>query len=150
MQTPDEILNKSPWFKQMLARLKRQLALQERFYNLVGSPYQDKCQVSRFQDGILYLVTSAAWSSRIYYDAPRIIANLKKDPAFAGIEGLRCSVAPVEVNLEPAPEPTKGSLKREKMPINANVAEALSHCAESVTDPELKKALERLAARGKL
>ncbi len=146
MQKTDEILNKSPGLHQILARIKHQRLLQEQFITLIGSPFKDKCQVSRFQDGILYLVTSATWASRVYYEAPRIIAELKVAPIFKDIQGIRCSVAPI-ASLEQDWVASSIQLTSQKSPPSAEVIESLMQCAESIQDPDLKKTFKRLASR---
>jgi hypothetical protein len=98
-------------------------------------------QVAGLNDGELHLVTpSAAIATRIKYSQKSIIGILKTRRGDKPIKTIRISVRPIFDKPE-RPD-------REALPPNAANARQLEAAADHVSDPELKEALRRLAARG--
>ena len=102
---------------------------------------RSEVQVAGLEDGELHLMTpSAAIATRIKYSQKSIIGLLKTRRGDKPIHRVKVSVRPVfdkpELPL------------REAIPPNAANARQLEAAAVHVTDPELKQALRKLAARG--
>lgn len=97
-------------------------------------------QVAGLNNGELHLVTpSAAIATRIKYSQKSIIGILKTRRGDKPIQSIKVSVRPIFDKPEP-PE-------RLAIPPNAANALQLEAAANHISDPELKKALRKLAAR---
>ncbi|ERL50716.1 hypothetical protein BJB45_06170 [Halomonas huangheensis] len=94
--------------------------------------------VGGYESGRLTLITDgAAWLTRLRYEQPRLLQLLHQLPEFQAVTGFHLKVRPVR----PARIPP-----RQSRHLSANAGNEVSSCAADVDDPELKRALERLAS----
>jgi hypothetical protein len=94
--------------------------------------------VGGFRDGRLTLITDrAVWLTRLRYEQPRLLTLLHELPGFEAVHGFTLKVRPVR--------PVKAPLRQVRH-LPARAADEIASCAADVTDPRLKRALERLAA----
>jgi hypothetical protein len=102
----------------------------------------DHCRAARLDAGTLHLVTdSAAWRARLHFYSARIIRHFNRIDKFP-LQRVRVRVGRVTPS-EPAPPARPGPA-----PIPPDTARAFATLAGEVDDPGLRRALERLAARG--
>ncbi|WP_290787310.1 DciA family protein [Halomonas sp.] len=94
--------------------------------------------VGGFREGRLTLITDgAAWLTRLRYEQARLLELLHQLPGFEAVTGFTFKVRPVR--------PVKVPLRQVRH-LPAGAADELSSCAEDVSNPRLKAALQRLAA----
>lgn len=98
------------------------------------------CQVASWREGTLLLVvTDAHWATRLRYQQRRLQRDLQALQEFHGLLRILFKVEPLRGG---APRQRAGAM------ISSDAAEALQATAEGISDPALRAALERLAARG--
>ncbi|MFG6178076.1 DUF721 domain-containing protein [Halomonas sp. THAF12] len=98
----------------------------------------DHMFVGGFHQGRLTVITDrAVWLTRLRYEQARLLALLHELPGFSAVTGFDFKVRPVR--------PPKAPVRQTRR-LPASAADELTSCAEDVTDPRLKSALERLAS----
>lgn len=112
--------------------------LQMIFVSLVDDEWCENSEIANFEDGKLILcVPHPGWATRLRYETPRIIANLRKDPHFHSLREIRCKISPRLPNVS--------SPISRHLPIAAS--NILQETALTMSDGSLKAALLRLANR---
>ncbi|MBD1597446.1 DUF721 domain-containing protein [Pseudomonas typographi] len=97
------------------------------------------CRVASWREGTLLLVvTDAHWATRLRYQQRRLQRDLQ---ALQEFYGLRRILFKVEPSRAGTPRGRAGAV------LSARAAEALQATADGISDPALRAALERLAAR---
>jgi len=98
------------------------------------------CSVRQFHDNCLVLqVHSPIWVSRIRQQESSLIRHLRQTREFAGITTIKLEVVPRQVTVKhKRRKPQRPGLSRQ-------ARSCLSTAATQVSDPELGKALQRLA-----
>ncbi len=92
-------------------------------------------------DGCLVLqAASPVWAAQLRFKTPEILANLRRNAAFADVRSIRIR------NDLGAVEPTTSPVRPLRM--SRDSAAALRAQADTIADPALRAALERLARRG--
>lgn len=116
-----------------LARLNRQIQA------ILDQPLTDHCQVARCEDNVLVLSSdSPVWAARLRYYIPTLLLQLKQNiPALQGLKDIKIVVHPT------APPPAEAPQSERK--ISSKAAESISAMAQTVDNPGLRAALERLA-----
>lgn len=100
------------------------------------------CRVAGVSNGVLTLVVdSPAWRARLHFYSSRIIRDCRRSGKF-GVERVRVRVGRPDPVSPPAP---RRDAPRRLPPASARAFAAL---AELTADPELCRALERLASDG--
>lgn len=101
------------------------------------------CHVANVTDGALVLCAeSAAWTTRLRFHAPTLLAALRVQPEFTALHEIRVRVASPRAATPPPPTAHTPRLP----PAAADHLKAAAACIEA---PALKAALLRLAARGR-
>jgi hypothetical protein len=102
-----------------------------------------RCHVANVSEGVLILCAeSAAWTTRLRFHAPTLLAALRVQPEFTALHEIRVRVAtpqaaPRTPPATPAPQ------------LPAAAADHLRAAAACIEAPALRAALLRLAARGR-
>jgi hypothetical protein len=99
----------------------------------------------RYVAGLLFLqVNTPAWASRLRHEKPALIDLLRKSPSFRDLGDIRFRVIPIEPAVaRQSPTPTAPSR------ISTNASRIVAQTAESIADPSLRAALERLARQAR-
>ena len=85
-------------------------------------------------------VHSAAWATRLRFQAPNLIPDLRAtNPVFASLETIRVKV------LAPDKAATVSPTKSAGPAMSKDNAQGINTLSESIEDPELQQALQRLA-----
>lgn len=99
------------------------------------------CRVANVADGVLVLCSdSAAWTTRLRFHAPVLLAALRVQPELADLREIRVRVGAPQTPEAPAPLHTP-----HLPPAAADHLRAAAACTEA---PALRAALLRLASRG--
>lgn len=124
----------------LLQRSSRLEKLQKRVESLLPAGAVEHCRVINLRDNTLLLsVDSTAWATRLRYLQQAMIAELR-DGGLPQLQGIQIRVAPVSMPAVKHHRTAK---------LSSQAATDIKACAESIADPELRKALLRLAGRGK-
>ena len=137
------IVTQNPAIRQLLDEAARFGDLTERARGIVGPTLATHIigTVMR-HDSLIVLADSAAWAAKLRYQTPILLDQLPRvHPQYSQIRAVRIKVAvprtPSERNPMSAAE------------IGDRAVDALNQQAECVGDPDLARALKRLASRGK-
>lgn len=139
-QILDKFLNSSnPELEGLVTHAKQLRRLQGQFQHVVSENLAKNCQVANFQQGILTLCCqSAAWATRAKMDKMQIVAVLRESSTFSHLDDIRVITNPVTQAIE-----KKEKIKEISM--SDQSASIISSMAESISDPDLSSALQRLA-----
>ena len=124
-------------------RVDEDCRLQQAWHACVPEPLGSHVHPVRYVAGLLFLqVHTPAWASRLRREKPALVGLLRKSPAFRDIGDIRFRVTPIEpiASRMPAAPPAPSR-------ISAHAADVVAKTAESIVDPSLRQALERLARR---
>lgn len=109
------------------------------FNNLLPE-WAQQCEVGNYDNGLLTLIVPhASWATRIRYETPALIAQLKDSPQFATLHSIKCRIIPAQ--SPPVNRPIKH--------LPQFVCQLLQQTAESIQHAPLKTALLQLASRFK-
>ncbi len=116
---------------QYLHRLDRLLG------KLLDAESRLHCRVGNVRDGVLILYTdSTAWATRLRYQTPALLQQLKQRRGLEGLQQIELRVLPKE----------KKEVSYQQAKLSQEASSCLTSCAESVEDEGLSGALRRLAA----
>lgn len=112
--------------------------LEQSLTSVLDQPLTDHCRIARCdREQLVNQVDSPVWASRLRYYVPTLLTELKQNiPALQGLKSIKIHVAPATPPPTDKPPPQRA--------ISENAAEHISAVAESVTDPALRAALQRL------
>ena len=110
------------------------------WYRAAPVAFQQRCRPTRYQNNCLVLeVESSVWLSRVRQKQQTLIRHLQQDRDFASLSDIRLVVSPRQ---SPAmPRQTSSHHKK----ISSEHKEMLLSSASDLSDPELKRSLQRLA-----
>jgi hypothetical protein len=143
---------KTPGFKtinslsnEILRRFGGQLdrlgSLRARWHRLVGQPMAGHSEPTCFEGGRLTVtVPSPAWASRLRQQEAGLVRALRTDPEFRALRDIKMRVQPTDPVMKLSPATTRGPSR-----ISSQAARLVRSVAETVDDPQLRAALERLA-----
>lgn len=100
------------------------------------------CRVANIRERTLILhVSSTAWMTRLRYQLPRLLEELRQESSLTQLQEIQLRVEPPA-----APKAEHKQVRRAAM--SADAAHCIESCASSIEDAQLRSALERLARRG--
>jgi len=118
--------------------------LRHAWHACVPEPLGSHVEPVRYVSGLLFLqVNTPAWASRLRHEKPALLELLRKNSVFRDIGDIRFRVVPIEPPTKIAAAPPKPSR------LSARAATVVAQTAESIADPALRAALERLAQSGR-
>jgi len=125
----------------LLARSRQQRKLDTLLSELLPDPLKAHCRILSISNSVLVLAAdSPVWAARLRFHAPQLVRQLARRES-GKRHTIHVRVRPPETDLPMPPrKPVTGR------PGTQGVA-ALQQAAQSVSDPELKTALLRLARR---
>ncbi|MBE0509686.1 MAG: DUF721 domain-containing protein [Chromatiales bacterium] len=126
----------------LLLRGKQLLQIEHRVLACLDIEAATHCRLLNLRDGELILgVDSPAWSSRLRYQIPSLLDCARRLEGLAGLKAIQLKLLPKsEIPLTPP---------RENMQMSRESALTLQSCAQHISHPPLRVALEALAARRK-
>lgn len=134
------LAKKSPYYAQLLQQASLLERLNQLFVQMLSPSLRNHCRIAAINKDVLVChVDSAAWATRLRYEQQTVLASLKHDQSLPPLRSIRIQVRPARGN------PTRKILNITHP--SAPVAEQAFQDAENITDPKLKKALQRLARR---
>jgi hypothetical protein len=116
--------------------------LRARWHALIGEPTAGHSEPTLYEGGRLTVtVRSPAWASRVRQKEAGLMRALRADPAFRGLRELRVRIQPTDPVVKPAAAPARRPSR-----ISPRAARMVQSVAASVSDPDLRAALERLGS----
>lgn len=106
----------------------------------IPEPLASHVRPVRYAAGTLFVhVDTSAWASRLRHQQPALVSALKGVPLFRDLVDFRFRVVPLEA---PAP---RAAVKPTPSRLSAKAAKTVADAARTVSNPDLRAALERLA-----
>ncbi len=137
-QTIAHLLSKpdSGAFEATINRSKQLLQLRQRLQNLLDEDLVSHCLLLNSRNGMLIMACdSTAWATRLRYHVPALLNGLRE----SGLESLQN----IQIKVQPVTHtPVRSG---NKASISSHGAYCLKQCANTIADPALRRALERLA-----
>jgi hypothetical protein len=94
-----------------------------------------------YEGGVLSVgVDSPAWASRLRQQTASLLRVLRHEPALKGLRDFKIRIQPTKPRLAAAPVPVRLPSR-----LSPRTARLIQGVAESIADPDLRAALERLA-----
>jgi hypothetical protein len=129
---------KSGQLSQLLVQADMLAMLNGHLKHLLETPLNDHCQVLALRGQTLILAAdSPVWAARLRFHIPRLVKQFSRLQTVP-LSTIRVKVCPISRPTAPANRPAP---KRR----GAAGKRALLQAAETVSDPELKSALQKLA-----
>lgn len=122
----------------LVTTTRRLRQLNQHLSAVLDVPLTDHCQVARYDtEQLIIQVDSPVWASRLRYYIPTLLQELKQNiPDLQGLKSIKMHVAPA------APAPVEKS--PEKREITPAASQNIQAMAETIDDPALREALQRL------
>lgn len=106
-------------------------------------PLAKHCQVVNVRTGKLILkLDSPAWATQVRFNSPNLLSALRQNPLYAGLAGIDFYVNPDAVM-----DKTPAKIVGKKPSLSVNAKQSLLSAAETITNPQLRAILEKIAAR---
>ena len=116
--------------------------IDEVLQRILPSELASHCRTMSISETTLTIeANSSAWAMRLRYLVPELKQQLRTFPTTASIQFIQCRVRPAK-KATAAP-------KRAPMALSRSSCEVIRSSAESISSPELKAALLRLATHHK-
>jgi hypothetical protein len=136
----DKLLGGSK-YASLLNRARALMSLEAHIRELLPAPLKEHCRLLAVRDETLVLAAdSPVWASRLRFHAPLLVKQLSQLRA-VNLRTIRVRVRPPEAST------ATPDYRRPAKRCGAAGTAAIQQAAESVSDPELKTALLRLAGR---
>jgi hypothetical protein len=101
------------------------------------------CRVANLRDGILILsTTSPAWNHKLRFITLDLLSALRKNPLWSGLKAIE-----IRVDYLAQPENNITTNLKKPHPLSTENAKILLELAESISNPALASAIERLAKK---
>jgi hypothetical protein len=131
-------LKRSSQLAQLLARARQQASLDAGLKTLLEAPVGDHCQVLALRNQVLVVAAdSPVWAVRLRFLLPRLVKQLSRQFSVP-ISTVKVRVNPIQQTPAPKKRPIPGRC-------GPAGRQAALLAAQSVSDPDLKSALLKLA-----
>lgn len=124
-------------FEQTIQRSKQLLQVSHRLQSRLDTELASHCQLLNLRDGMAIIACdSTAWATRMRYQIPTLLEALRQ---LSGLENLR------DIQLRVQPVTLTPQQPKFRAVLSSHGAYCLQQCANTINDPALRNALERLA-----
>ncbi len=128
----------------VLSKVKAIQTLNQTIIPMLDESLQKYCQVANLTNGVLVLLTAnGSVATQMRYTIPDLLKKLRGNPSLRHIREVQCKVRPpVEVDV------VRGGVKTKRKKVallSTETAETLMDMAETIEDPELRAAMQRIA-----
>lgn len=137
-KVPAVLLREARPLQSLFSEAQRLSQLQQLLDAQLEPAAREHCKVAAWREGILLLIVSdGQWATRLRYREKRLLKQLGELAGFSGLQRISFKVRP------PASAPP-GSNRQ--VSLSPTAARSIKASAESISDPQLRAALERLAS----
>ncbi|MFL6622921.1 MAG: DciA family protein [Sulfurifustaceae bacterium] len=124
-------------------RIDEDLRLRQVWIRSIPDPLASRARPVRYVDGLLFVhADTPAWANRVHHQKSALMTSLRRDPSLRDLREIRVRAVP----RDPVDAPSAAS--RRPTRLSASAARIIAETAATITHPELRAALERLAALG--
>ena len=139
-QHTSSIIQRQSVLRVIMRNASRFAALEQIVHAQLPSAAAPFCHLANYQNGrLVLLIDNALWVTRLRYQQNQLLERLARYPDFADLQRIQLKVKP-----NPSFH-TKSEEDAEKNHLSREAGDMLKSCAENITDPQLRAALERLA-----
>ncbi|MFJ3482319.1 DUF721 domain-containing protein [Pseudomonas sp. NPDC090202] len=140
-RAPAVLLREARPLKAIFNHAQRLAHLQRLLESQLQPAAREHCHVASWREGTLLLVvTDGHWATRLRYQQKRLQRQLAAFKEFANLTRVQFKVQPAT---------THRGTTGQGAGLSAEAAETISSTAEGISDPNLRAALERLAAHAR-
>lgn len=140
-RAPAVLLREAKPLKTLFSQAQRLSHLQRLFESQLQPAAREHCYVASWREGsLLLIVTDGHWATRLRYQQKRLQRDLQALEEFSSLTRILFKVQPPTVQ-------SKAGARSIDLSISAG--ENIQATAEGISDPNLRAALERLAAHAK-
>lgn len=140
-RAPAVLLREAKPLKALFSHAQRLSHLQRLFESQLQPAAREHCYVASWREGnLLLIVTDGHWATRLRYQQKRLQRDLQALEEFSSLTRILFKVQPPTVQ-------SKASERSIDLSISAG--ENIQATADGISDPNLRAALERLAAHAK-
>jgi hypothetical protein len=140
-RAPAVLLREATPLKALFSQAQRLSHLQRLFESQLQPAAREHCYVASWREGsLLLIVTDGHWATRLRYQQKRLQRDLQALEEFSSLTRILFKVQPPTVQ-------SKAGARSIDLSISAG--ENIQATAEGISDPNLRAALERLAAHAK-
>ncbi|NKF28594.1 DUF721 domain-containing protein [Pseudomonas sp. BGM005] len=140
-RAPAVLLREARPLKAILGHAQRLAHLQRLLESQLQPAAREHCHVAKWREGeLLLIVTDGHWATRLRYQQKRLQRQLQMFDEFANLTRIKFAVRPPPLQRE-ANGPT--------IDLSTDAAATIQATADGISDPNLRAALERLAAHAK-
>ncbi len=126
-------------FEQTIQRSEKLRQLWHRLRRKLDADLASHCQLQNLRDGMLIIACdSTAWATRLRYQIPTLLEAMHHIMGHEGIHDIQIRVQPVS---------QKTQQQSARATLSSHGAHCLKQCADTISDPALRQALEQLAKR---
>ena len=137
-RAPSALLREAKPLKALFSAAQRLDRLQHLLESQLQPAAREHCHLASWREGcLLLIVTDGHWATRLRYQQRRLERQLQLLEEFAGLQRILFKVQP---SYTPKPA------AKHSMVLSSAAAESLQTTADSISDPKLRAALERLAS----
>ncbi|WP_085714486.1 DUF721 domain-containing protein [Pseudomonas sp. B28(2017)] len=140
-KVPAVLLREAKPLKAILGHAQRLGHLQRLLESQLQPAAREHCHVASWREGsLLLIVTDGHWATRLRYQQKRLQRQLQMFDEFSNLTRILFKVQPPTVQ--------RGAVGH-TMDLSSDAAATIQATADEITDPNLRAALERLAAHAK-
>jgi hypothetical protein len=140
-RAPAVLLREAKPLKALFSQAQRLSHLQRLFESQLQPAAREHCYVASWREGsLLLIVTDGHWATRLRYQQKRLQRDLQALEEFSSLTRILFKVQPPTVQSKAGPR---------SIDLSISAGENIQATAEGISDPNLRAALERLAAHAK-
>lgn len=127
----------------VFSKIKTLQELNKFMLPLLGEGMAKYCQVANLVEGrLILLAANGSIATQIRFMTPDLLKKMKTFPALADIQDILCKVAPSQAISPSKSKSTPTALA----PLSAETAHMVQEIADNITDPDLKRIMQKIAA----
>ncbi|MFL6964866.1 DUF721 domain-containing protein [Pseudomonas alvandae] len=140
-KAPAVLLREAKPLKAIFGHARRLGHLQRLLDSQLQPAAREHCHVASWREGsLLLIVTDGHWATRLRYQQKRLLRQLQAFEEFANLTRILFKVQPPTV---------QAGAKGHTLDLSTDAAATIQATAEGISDPNLRAALERLAAHAR-
>ncbi len=129
----------------IFTKIKRLQELHQQIAPYLPANLAPHCQVANLERHTLtFIVANGAVATQLRFHSPDILQQFKKTDSLNMIQKIECKLRPSSVKQEMKDAPQNMAL------LSAETADLIRDFAATVSDPDLKAVMERIAKREKI
>ena len=139
LKSASQILHGNNSLQRLLRQAETLSQLQSLVHRYLAPAAREQLQLGNYEQGVLTLVLAdAAWATRLRYQQEQLVRQLAQHAEFASLQRIRLKIRP-PAGVADADDGT------ERRYLSGTASEHIRHYADSIDDPQLRAALQRLA-----